>query len=95
MFQDKTIICKDCEEVFIFTTGEQGFYLERGLLNEPLRCPTCREQRRRERTASTRQATAVVCADCGQETTVPFVPHLNRPVYCTNCYENVRSGSPA
>lgn len=95
MLEDKTIVCKDCSEAFVFTTGEQGFYLEKGLLNEPQRCPDCREQRRRERAAGVRETTTVVCADCGQETTVPFVPRLNRPVYCSSCFERVRAGVPA
>lgn len=95
VLEDKTIICTDCGESFLFTAGEQGFYLEKGLLNEPQRCPGCRERRRRQRTASARQASTVVCADCGQETTVPFVPRLNRPVYCSACFKNVRSGAIA
>ena len=49
VLEDKTIGCKDCGESFLFTVGEQGFYLEKGLLNEPQRCPDWRDQRRRER----------------------------------------------
>jgi CxxC-x17-CxxC domain-containing protein len=26
------------------------------------------------------------CADCGQQTKVPFKPDGNRPVYCRDCY---------
>ncbi len=95
MFEDKTIICKDCGESFLFTAGEQGFYLEKGLVNEPQRCLSCREQRRRERAAGMREVSTVICADCGEETTVPFVPHLNRPVYCSSCFDRVRSGALA
>ena len=93
VFEDKTIVCKDCTEPFQFTVGEQGFYVEKGLLNEPQRCPDCREQRRQERTANGRQETTVVCADCGVETTVPFVPHLNRPVYCDACFQRERASA--
>ncbi len=89
VFEDKTISCKDCGEAFLFTAGEQGFYLEKGLLNEPQRCSNCRDERRRER--SVNQRSAVTCADCGKETTVPFVPRLNRPVYCNTCYQRVQS----
>ncbi len=39
----------------------------------------------------TRQMFKVVCADCGQETEVPFEPRNGRPVYCRDCYER-RSG---
>ena len=43
---DKGITCVDCGEEFIFTAGEQAFYRERGLTNEPTRCKTCREKRK-------------------------------------------------
>jgi len=92
--QDKSTVCKDCGEHFLFTAGEQGFYLEKGLLNEPQRCPDCRERRRGERAAGIRETSRVVCADCGEETTVPFVPRLNRPVYCNACFEKARSVAP-
>jgi CxxC-x17-CxxC domain-containing protein len=36
--------------------------------------------------------TTVVCAMCGGEAVVPFVPRLDRPVYCSSCFEKVRSG---
>jgi CxxC-x17-CxxC domain-containing protein len=94
-FEDKTLTCRDCGMTFVFTAGEQGFYLEKGLLNEPQRCPRCRANRRRERTAGTtsaRDMTEVVCAGCGALTTVPFVPRLDRPVYCSSCFEKVRAG---
>ena len=35
----------------------------------------------------------VTCANCGQETTVPFVPRGDRPVYCSTCFEQMRGGS--
>lgn len=28
----------------------------------------------------------VTCAECGQETEVPFKPDGRRPVYCKECY---------
>ncbi|MBN1071439.1 cytochrome C551, partial [Clostridium botulinum] len=28
--EDKTIVCKDCGQEFIFTVGEQEFYKEKG-----------------------------------------------------------------
>ena len=94
MFEDKTLICKDCASEFVFTAGEQGFYLEKGLLNEPQRCPDCRFTRRRARSSSSREMTQVVCAECGTEATVPFVPRLDRPVYCSPCFELVRTAVP-
>ena len=43
---DKTIICKDCGNEFVFTEGEQEFYKEKGFENEPQRCPDCRKKRK-------------------------------------------------
>ena len=93
-FQDKTLTCRDCGANFVFTAGEQGFYLEKGLLNEPQRCPNCRANRRRERNNGStvgRETTTIVCASCGKEATVPFVPRLDRPVYCNDCFSAQRA----
>lgn len=44
--KDITIVCKDCGEEFIFTVGEQKFYKEKGLENNPVRCKACRDKKR-------------------------------------------------
>jgi CxxC-x17-CxxC domain-containing protein len=38
-----------------------------------------------------RQLHVATCAQCGNTTEVPFVPRGDRPVYCSNCYNDVRS----
>ena len=50
MSEDKTLKCRDCDEQFTFTVGEQEFYAQKGFQNEPARCPNCRRVRKRERT---------------------------------------------
>ena len=30
MYEDKTLVCKECGQEFVFTAGEQEFYAERG-----------------------------------------------------------------
>jgi CxxC-x17-CxxC domain-containing protein len=45
---DKTIICRECEQAFTFTAGEQAFYQERGY-TEPQRCSSCRAARKAQR----------------------------------------------
>ncbi len=90
---DKTLVCRDCGHEFTFTVGEQEFYLSRGLLNEPSRCPECRASRRRERSGGygdSRRTYTAVCAECGQEATVPFEPREGRPVYCKECYAKMK-----
>ncbi|MDO5569570.1 MAG: zinc-ribbon domain containing protein [bacterium] len=39
---DKTVVCCNCGEEFVFTAGEQEFYTTKGL-SEPKRCKKCRE----------------------------------------------------
>ncbi len=34
MYEDKTLVCKDCGNEFVFTAGEQEFYAEKGFVNE-------------------------------------------------------------
>jgi len=46
---DKTLTCKDCNEEFVFSEGEQAFYQEKGFQNEPQRCPACRKAKKQQR----------------------------------------------
>ena len=46
MYEDKTLVCKECGNEFIFTAGEQEFYAEKGLVNEPKSCKACRDARK-------------------------------------------------
>src|SRR5438034_6958282 len=43
---DQTLYCRDCNQEFVFTVGEQEFYASRGLTNSPSRCPECRAARK-------------------------------------------------
>lgn len=37
-----------------------------------------------------REMHSAICAECGAQAQVPFVPRNDRPVYCSNCFEKVR-----
>ena len=37
-----------------------------------------------------RKMNKAVCADCGKDCEVPFVPKADRPVYCRECYAKHR-----
>jgi len=91
MYQDKTLICKDCGAEFVFSAGEQDFYAEKGFQNEPARCKSCRDARKSNRHGGGhREMHDAICADCGAETKVPFVPRNDRPIYCSDCLKNHR-----
>lgn len=89
MFTDKTLVCKECGQEFVFTSGEQEFYAEKGFQNEPARCKDCRAARKNSIKQSKEMFTTV-CAECGQEAKVPFKPRNDRPVYCSDCFANHR-----
>ena len=89
MFEDKTLTCKDCGNEFVFTAGEQEFYAEKGFVNEPQRCKECRDKRKAAARAP-REFHDAVCANCGAECKVPFVPNGERPVYCSECFAKMK-----
>jgi CxxC-x17-CxxC domain-containing protein len=96
-FEDKSLQCSDCGATFTFSAEEQEFFQAKGYTNEPKRCPSCRAARKSERygsgyeSRSPRQMFPAVCAECGKETEVPFEPRQGRPVYCSDCYNKVRT----
>lgn len=87
--QDKTLICKDCGQEFVFTASEQDFFEEKGFTNEPQRCKSCRDARKNSR-GSQREMFDAVCASCGKPCKVPFKPTEGRPVYCSDCFSKQR-----
>lgn len=90
MYEDKTLVCKDCGQEFVFTAGEQEFYAEKGFQNEPQRCKACRDAKKRANRGPAEMFTAV-CAQCGGEAKVPFQPNGERPVYCSACYAEINN----
>jgi len=92
-FQDKVLVCVDCSAEFIFTSGEQMFFADKGFKHEPKRCKLCKAKRQQTQGNSQQQRTETVisCSQCGRETTVPFRPTQGRPVYCRECYQQRRA----
>jgi CxxC-x17-CxxC domain-containing protein len=91
-YTDKTLTCVECGADFTFSAEDQEYHASRGFTHEPKRCPSCREARRASGGSRggygsrERQMFPAVCADCGQETEVPFQPRGDRPVYCRECF---------
>ena len=85
MYEDKTLTCKECGAEFVFSAGEQAFYAEKGLPNEPQRCKACRDKRKNAGKPQ-RELFETTCANCGGVARVPFQPSTDRPVLCSECY---------
>ena len=97
-FTDKNLTCSDCGAAFVFTAAEQETFAQRGYTNEPKRCNACRDARKTRGTGTgssfgsqRREMFPAVCAQCGQQTQVPFEPRQGRPVYCSSCYNKTRT----
>ncbi len=99
---DKVILCIDCHEEFVWTVGEQTFFRDKGLQNEPKRCKGCKQKKTerlnaiiaaQESGVRQRIEVAVHCAQCDEPTTVPFYPSQGRPVYCRSCFLAQRNSS--
>ena len=102
-FQDKPIMCAECNQEFVFTAGEQEFYDRKGFKEVPKRCKPCRDARKVRRTngagngvgrgeRGSRQLYDATCAQCSMATQVPFRPTGDRPVYCRDCFAAQKAG---
>ncbi len=103
MSVDTTLTCRDCGQAFTFTSGEQDFYASRGF-SEPSRCAECRQARKADRDSGSsygsyggsrgaREMFSATCSSCGKEAQVPFQPRGDKPVYCSDCFEQRRGAS--
>jgi CxxC-x17-CxxC domain-containing protein len=101
-FDDVEKQCMDCQETFIWSAGEQSFFAAHQLSNPPKRCKPCKRAKS-QRIAAIEESkltgtpakivVEVTCHRCGNLTTVPFYPSQGRPVYCRDCYAEMRSDS--
>jgi CxxC-x17-CxxC domain-containing protein len=97
---DKTLVCADCGQEFIFSASEQAFFAERQF-SEPRRCPSCRAARKASRgdfgggsgmggrggySSGPREMFSATCSNCGGPALVPFRPSGAKPVYCSDCF---------
>lgn len=104
-FVDRILICADCGGEFIFTAGEQLFFLDKQFKNDPKRCKPCKSRRSGgvaqasgtgpAAAGLSRTETRTECSECGISTTVPFKPTQGRPVLCRQCFKNKRAPNAA
>jgi len=91
-FTDRVLKCVDCDGDFVFSAGEQIFFHERQLQNDPKHCKRCNARRARG-SKRIHPETRATCAVCGVQTTVPFNPTQGRPVLCRPCFQQAKSFS--
>ncbi len=82
--EDKLLMCKDCGEKFVWTTGEQKFFLDKGLQNIPKRCKVCTalyKNKLREK----HPVFWIKCKSCKKKAEVPFEPKTE-DILCESCF---------
>ena len=89
--RDKQLECSKCGKQFLFSAKEAQAFLDKGLTNEPKKCPACRAAERARKENKVRHE--VACAECGAMFEVPFEPALKsdgspaRALYCLEHFE--------
>ncbi len=92
MFTERVLRCCDCASDFAFTVGEQEFFHNKGLANEPKRCANCRVATRLRRSGrSLETMSSAVCAKCESSFILPFKPLGYKPTYCNTCFRVSRA----
>ena len=100
-YRDKSLVCVECHQQFVWTAGEQLFFADKNFKNEPKRCKNCKAKRNARMSGQPgtpspgreRVETVATCSQCGKETTVPFRPTQGRPVYCKECFQSRKGAS--
>ena len=96
-YEDRILTCQDCGQSFTFSADDQSYHATKGFTNDTKRRYSCRQARRNERSGGydqgLREMHPVVCAECGKNTTVPFQPRGDRPVYCSDCFSKQRTSA--
>ena len=83
--EEKTLMCKDCGNKFVWTPGEQKFFVDKGLQNIPKRCKTCAaiyKSKLREK----HPMWWIKCRMCKKKAEVPFEPK-SEDVLCEDCFK--------
>ena len=89
-FADRDVQCVSCGLMFVFSSGEQQFFHEKGFTNEPRHCKQCKAKRQGVGGRSQIE-TRVTCSEFGNNTTFPFKPTQGKPVTFRVCFANRRN----
>ncbi len=81
---EKVLLCKDCGKKFLWTTGEQKFFLEKGLQNIPKRCKVCVAEYK-EKLHQKHPVWQIKCKKCSKKNEVTFEPK-SEDILCETCF---------
>lgn len=82
--EDKMLNCQDCGNKFLWTAGEQKFFLDKGLQNIPKRCKNC-VANYKNKLHENHPVWPIKCRRCGKKAEVSFEPKTD-DVLCEGCF---------
>jgi len=82
--QDRVLVCKDCNNKFLWTAGEQKFFYDKGLQNIPKRCKIC-VAKYKEKLHEKHPVWQIKCRICQKKAEVPFEPKSD-DILCEICF---------
>jgi len=83
--EDKMLVCKDCGNKFVWTSGEQQFFIDKGLQNIPKRCKEC-AGKYKAKLQEKHPLNWIKCHICKKKAEVPFEPK-SEDVLCEECFK--------
>lgn len=87
VYQDQTLICKDCGKNFIFTARDQDFFAQKGFTNAPTRCRDCRQKKKVTTDANANRVIyKITCKKCGKVGEMAVEPRKPNDVLCADCF---------
>lgn len=87
MLEMAEFVCRDCAVVSELSASRRKFLLEKGCNRLPLFCDNCFSARLKQIWEIPGEKRTAICAECGCETKLHFVPCQERPVYCPACHK--------
>ncbi len=99
-FVDRLLTCVDCHGQFVFTAGEQIFFLDKQFKNDPKRCKPCKCKRPRSAHAPARRPSrpgshaprpAPSAPSVISRPPCPSSPPRVGPVLCRQCFQTKRA----
>lgn len=92
-YQNKKLNCKDCNQEFVWSAGEQKFFADKGFNSPPVRCSDCRKKKKdRVKDDNSSQTNndelfQIKCSKCGKVSEVPFKPRESDNLLCSDCFD--------
>ncbi|KAF1082592.1 MAG: hypothetical protein GQF41_1313 [Candidatus Rifleibacterium amylolyticum] len=87
----ENLICRCCGCSFKQSVAHRDFLAEYGCDVPSLYCPTCFAERLRQIWEIPGEKRVAACSMCGMLTRLCFVPSLDRPVYCQECFRKMKA----